>query len=1629
MPRPTTNPSENILQKAVAAHFSTRPTLRSVAAQTLTYTLKEKYALLPYQSSDLYLALPRDGGGRTLQPLLDVALQHIADGSFPDLSTRDNLDCYLSDATGTRLDTYDVHVVKAVVWELPLILFISFQDALADYWGQNSDAGGNRWQWLARLLQGMLRTAAIRQSGDDAEQLQILSTLASYPSREARANLAWPDNSIHAYTLEAHLVRDSTTLTLQSSDLLVVSGKRVFLCTLAGQVEHYASLDAFAQAWGERMGQQFIADKITWRQYEPDGDIFEVQAALALNQQLEDLAAIQLPAGTSVSKVEGLFESITNPATLFTHSPLTPVNTLSPIQAALPEWLRAASPADLFTYRQCVIEQASLRRLTRGEGYLSGLDDIRTYAASHLNHQLCLKRNFVLHGTHTCTDIAHSKYKANELELTFDVAVGTLQSGYIEKVTMSLVDLALKNLSGKPSGTVSLRHTGGQEIEAWLTQAYLDELVQRVNVGLNYPVYIQQQLLSDTAEAEKRKHLFCGQRPIDLKIQALEHKIKGQAGLTPRGLRYVMAVVGTHRTERWVDNDEIVIRALAFQRKPGAKADVAQNMFIIESRNGQSGPHLLYRPAYQDALLEFASRHSLLAAIAQPGAIQESVLTWLADDARDVYSNGGFKEPHYVRVSGIGSEFDPLPSVPKPPTLASTDDESNDQILQALNNNQLMEYLFVCEARQLLGQADRESTSNAESRWALILEGVQLGFNTLLMLVRGPLAAVGWFMQLALSLEHDLPALASQDPIARELAWVDLLLNLSMVLIHHGLPSPAAGRPLIEDSAAQQPLVALPLRQPYNQAISQRPIVERGIVGLPSEPPGGGKTLLDIDRSLASDSASARLLQKLLEVNVPWPEPAPEPIATGALKGLFKLDNLWYSSVAGLFFRVGITPGVDEVFIIAPEKPEHPGIKLRANGLGRWTLDRGLKLAGGGPKRLAALREENQRQIEQLQGRMQVLSVELTHAMPELKNWLTRINSNRETLIKQINTLKLVWRLLETASGAQKSALQARHEQEISNYSKIRTDYELVLERLERQHALLLPKRIELFKVGQDLERYAGARGHVQDRATTLKTLWDDQQRVHIHLQKWADTFLFSDLGEPMNDLVQRMLPELQSGRPWIYNEHMTRSIGLADVIQRMAARSREMETTLALLEQDSVAGRAIREELLAKIDFPQHFFSDNLEIHALIPLSWGVVKPSAIEPSPLEALYIQHLDDSGLSQALLSHTEVRSSTGYPLDAQRMLYDTLLDKYRSYAHAIEALKFINPQRVHPIAERLLNGLKHAHTLAETELEAVVRSQEALEVEASLATLRRPKAPTKRIFKTRNRKYLVGNLIPADGQHPHEHLTITNTFTGETVSSFNQFDSDSWVEAPQTRVALPEPAPQASSLVVLRTQGEILIQQRTEIERVITTQQQKLESPISLQDVNPADWNELLTEQAKKLTDLADEISREHRNQPLALDLIDNYRAHARDMQRMAKRVCSEAYKRQWPTLQSLEYLWRQKEIDINLTSQADPQRPTLSGDFFTEYAVYDKAQKPPQVLWYAHFHYATANAPPSRYTRAHLKLASQRKYTQKDLLKAHIQARLSNQQAPGAEPIEKILYVLITPPEDQLFLAIAPSTT
>lgn len=1608
---------------AVYAQFADRPTLRAVIAQRLSSSLLEKYPVLTLSVDQLRLAIPRDGGGHGLHPLLEVALQYLADGDYPDLSTRNNLECYLSDATGARLtftatvDTpYDLNVIEAVIRELRWLVYIDFQDALARFWGQPDAPATSRWAWLSGLLQGNLREAAIRGSHNNEAQLQCLTSLTDYPDRLDRSALPWPGNGVHAYTLESQVTWAGHSVNVQACDILVTTAEQVWLCRISGEVEPYASLDDFGKSWGARLQQRYLADTVTWRQYEPDGSIFDNQAALVLNQQLEDLAETTLPARCSVAQMEQRFADITDPSWMFDgHSP-TPAITL--IEPELPQWLKKASPADRFAYRQCLLQQASFRKLANGDSYLKGLTSLAGFATEALNKQLRVGYRLA----HPCEKgagaWASSPYQADKLQLNFKVPVGNLGSGYLESIDMSLVDLALKNLSAKPKGKMTVTHSDGQALEEWLTPEYLLGVVQTIDIGKNYPHYIHEHLMGEGLEAQRRERLFSQQLPFSLVTQALEYKIRGEHGFTARGLQLVEAIVKPARAQRWVQTAEIVIRPLALLHKTGATADVVQNMFIIEARAIEAGPHLLYRPSYRESLLQFETRDALLAAIAKPGEVQDSVLTWLCDSARPIYSNGGFQEPHYVRI-GMGSEFD-LPAVPKPAMLAAPDDSSGEELLQSLSTGRLMQFLYGSEVRTMLDQAENDSTSNAESRWALILEGLQLALNTLLTVARGPIAIVGWMLQLAMSLKQDIPALESDDANARELAWIDLLLNVGMLLLHMGQRTEVPRR---VSTDATRELALEPLRRKASLPFNQPPVIKRGTVGVASEPPGGGRTPLDFDRSLSGDSAAGRALEKLLAVSVPWPVPVPEPISVGEFQGLYKRGMQWHASVGGLLFSASVVPGFGEVYIIDPKRPGHPGIKLKSLGHGRWVLDRGLKLVGGGPKRIQSARQKLQEKTDELENRGRQLAAEFS-ALAEPHTQLNRsLQDASDTLAVQRKKLHEAWNLLEHANEAQKPFVTKLHTQAKLRRQSARTQLKVLLDTFRDR----LPKTNELLlgisKVMKDL---ADVGKVVPGGEQQLQLIWQDLSFMREMLSSASKDLAFSDDGERMQDLLGRVYPD--DGGPLVdlnaSYEYRANTLQLFNTWNEEANVASSMESLLEQLNDYSPGGRALRRKLLATIDSSM-FFAKNVKLRAnKVLLILGFDKH--IEPqSPQEDQYLEHLDRPDLYKVLSTHIEVRSHDGYSPKEQREVYETLISKYRGYEGAISALLDIHSSSmISPYSEQFLQRLHEARALAQGELEDVVRKQEELEVKLPLAKTLKARKSTKRVFKTRKKEYLIGDFRPAGGKNANDHIIMTDAATGDVIASY-EANEDGWSEPAAVEQVRPA-SPQEQSLPTLRDQGSHLVQQRPGIERWVRSQHVKLDSPLTREDVNPADWSALLTRHANKLEAIADALQQHHPDSQTAIKLIEEYRAHARDLSRWAEQVCSDAYKRQLPSMEGLQYLWDHKQIDINLTSRADPQRPTLSGDFFTEYAVYDKAAKPPKVLWYAHFHYASADVD-AVCTRAHLKLPEQRKYTQKDLLKSHVQADLLERTEPGAEPLGKIIYVLITEPQDQLFLAIAPT--
>lgn len=80
---------------------------------------------------------------------------------------------------------------------------------------------------------------------------------------------------------------------------------------------------------------------------------------------------------------------------------------------------------------------------------------------------------------------------------------------------------------------------------------------------------------------------------------------------------------------------------------------------------------------------------------------------------------------------------------------------------------------------------------------------------------------------------------------------------------------------------------------------------------------------------------------------------------------------------------------------------------------------------------------------------------------------------------------------------------------------------------------------------------------------------------------------------------------------------------------------------------------------------------------------------------------------------------------------------------------------------------------------------------------------------------------------------------------------------------------------------------------------------------------------------------------------------------------------------QLPTVSRVAYLKAQGEVSLH---RLQPRKPTRkrkghAQDFLQEYEIHDKAG---QLLWVAHFHYATLDAEPGLYTAAHLKTAAQR---------------------------------------------------
>lgn len=1514
----------DIIAQAISARFSSRPTLRSVTASLLKDDLLEKYPPLDFDPYRTQIAQATPEGGWRLTLLLDVVLAYLASGTPPVLSAQFGRPCFLTNKAPTRLtlgdDTRrepDMQIIADVIQGLPGIVFVGFQEALSRYWNQTLDATVSRWQWLGDLLGGALKTSAVRHAAINARHAEILTELSQHPDKQQRLETPWPKGAIQACIVETSLSLGEHSVSLQSPDILVLCGETVLLCSVAGDIESFPSLDAFGQAWAARLAQVFMADAITWKRYEPDGNIFDTQAALLLNRQLEDLAALKLPAGQRLDVLEKRFEAITDVAAAFTGQPHSNPVALQRIKNQLPDWLQTADAADRMAYRKHVLTLASIKQQTGGHTFLDGIDDLHTFAQKAL-HQQMLKDQPLAPG-----------YDPDQLELTFHVPVGDLGSGYLAPVKMTLTELAIKNLAGKPKGRMTLRHTAGQLIQDWTTEAYLLDLVHRVNVGQRYPELIRNRLQADTAEARERGRLFDLQLSVHLPMLALEQAIKAGQGFTRQGYRYVAALMHKTSAERFVDEQEIVLRPLAFQRKAGAECDGVVNMFIIEPRDLKAdGPRILYQPLYSPALRQFPTRQALLSAIAQPGPLQTSVLTWLPDRARPIYANNGFNEPHIVHLH-VGDEFNPARK-PGPAILAG--DEAAGEWLAALNQGQLMTRLFDSNARALIELADRQSVSNAESRWAIILEGSWLMFNNLVLpLLRGPAMLVGWLLQLTHNLNQDLPALDSEDATAREQAWVDVLLNLGLVLLHVAQHRDATL------TASDAPALALsPLRRASSQILASEEIaVTQATPGLASEPPGSGHTLLDFNLSTARDSTSARLFQRLQAVRVAWPASLPEPVTIGTFKGLYRINDRWHATLAGLLFQVQIVPGLGEVFIVHPEHPDHPGIRLKTDGNGKWSLDQGLKLVGGGPKkRIAAVREQRQQRILELNLQHQAFleqqapiqkRVDIAENLMLLKDKATTSEPERTTFRQRF--------VVELEKQTQTYVTMLAESKELSGLTDVPMNHQLLSSLLEN---IINNERKRI--VIADYERSA-------------------LNLSYSHYNSGVEQ-LYEALRNEGEVVVER------------YFEFMRKT---SDVNETMIRCYEEVDARLLQLKDIPLLGPRALERL-----------NSNRPVNELTALrvrayQLVILKILSVKALGTEIMITLNSVVDPLMLLSRTHAELQTTHDYAPHDRIEVLDHLVLQYNKAQDAMGSIGIFSADELEmPAFNRLRVIIEQLRVDAEQRLAQELQRGLQTQPEESLAGASKPigtgkKSPAspaatgrrKKVIKT-SKGTFIGDLRPRVDQQGGDIVDINGPLDDRPLTSFHEHEPDVWVEIIDTRV----PAPKASSSPYPLLKGNA----RKALTKV-DEQVQKIEG-YAQRASSPKEIEEQLQREARKLTRYADDLDN-HEGAPPANErdtaLITELREKALVLENKATQLRTRMTLEQAPTSEGVQYLLQRNELSVRAVGQR-VQLKTGRRDFMQDYALLNRENAP---WWYAHFHYAHLADAKADYTTAHLKTREQ----------------------------------------------------
>ncbi|MVV47469.1 hypothetical protein EJA72_04250 [Pseudomonas sp. PB120] len=901
----------------LVSQTSQGPALSEVASHLLRQALAKSYPALQIDPDNTFIAAPQwlevqdqlEAGPTRFESLTLALARQGLYGTRANFLEGEHFLTLEPDSKNPVHLAVSIEEIAQTLNNLTAMLFVELQVRQLAFW----NAKGHkitRWEELSDTLRKMLNVQQVK--GWDADECAMALEVFRDPDRATRKNVNGEFSAIQACLIDIDIAGAQVNGHLLIGGALVLKAtyrqrSLLVMYTIERAYESFSSMEELGNSLPERL--QELADNraLTWRLYEPHGNIFDHMAWALVSSQLDainELRILETPVDDDFEPESGL--------------DLEEKARLLQLNAAIPDWLRNGSANDIQDYGHYIRSLGKLYRQPASLQARAEIPSITDYAQRRMREAIIADP----------LAIGAASLPLNELQIkitnSFTAGNLTLPNPLDQRIE-SLADFALEN-EAPYQATVYFK--GGDTVPQWLTADFLTTLAAQVDVGKSYPALIKPKLVDDRVSSLRQEHFYRDQLRLLLPLQALEARLKPQTGVDGRGDQYINELLDSDLTPKTI---ALYPLTMTPHHRLISTSDTVANMFIISPRGTVNAPCLLYRPMFDEPLLQFPSRQNLLYAFHQPGDLRNSVLAWLPDKALS------FEYAQYVFPTGLPSPWlvaeqvvNPFQRAAKFGSVALESIEVAGDVLSAL---------FKSNAKALVDLADRQAQSNAERRWSVLKESGWALFNVASNFLSGAVGTAVWVWQTINEIQQALDAHERGDKFVEWTSVSDILLTVGIILSHHAAmrrkkvsskprPKPL---PMDESPALEAEPATITLNpDPLSPELPPSHLSSLDLAGtVPRRSPTALGAFLDTLKVAAPDISSTSVTKV---------KASPPPV--------YQHDDHYYAQVGDRWFHVN-HPGDEDVHILYPDQPARQGPYLMDSGKGQWVLDLRLRLRGG----------------------------------------------------------------------------------------------------------------------------------------------------------------------------------------------------------------------------------------------------------------------------------------------------------------------------------------------------------------------------------------------------------------------------------------------------------------------------------------------------------------------------------------------------------------------------------------------------------------------------------------------------------------------------------------------------------